>query len=402
MDDKNKKKVIFIASLAAVFIVGILFIQLLNSDEEEQKSDEISTPESERDAYNSRTEAFNDNGKVIDLGSFDDRFNADYKDSSNNSSTQSSEKPKEEDANLFADIEKQIANMNNRQEQEPEKAAPTAQQPPAPTPPANKNLGATAKGNSGGGSTNEVTSSKKSRVELRNERLQQEAQKAIENGDYNNPVIVSAKASQQTQNKAANSDVDFSEVDKYIPSASTSAPPTRIDVKSGKPQKFSDLPATEQRRILLQTGQSEYKESEYIQAKIISTGKIKAGQTIRLMLQENAVLSFRKVPRGTTIAGIVRINDNRVTVTFPSINIKGEIIDVKLDLYGTDGILGLPISGEDFTREAKDEGLEEAISRTGRVGRIIGGVTKSLQRSKDNSIDLGNNVSCILRNRNIN
>ena len=67
MDDKNKKKVIFIASLAAVFIVGILFIQLLNSDEEEQKSDEISTPESERDAYNSRTEAFNDNGKVIDL-----------------------------------------------------------------------------------------------------------------------------------------------------------------------------------------------------------------------------------------------------------------------------------------------------------------------------------------------
>ena len=387
--------------MAAVFIVGILFIQLLNSDEEEQKSDEISTPESERDAYNSRTEAFNDNGKIKDLGSFDDRFNADYKNSSNNSVSQQSGNTKEEDANLFADIEKQIANMKgNRQEQET--STPPTQEQPTPTPPTNKNLGATPKGSSGGGSANEGTNTKKSRVELRNERLQQEAQEAIKKGDYNNPVIVSAKASQQTQNKAANSDVDFSEVDKYIPSASTSAPPARIDVKSGKPQKFSDLPATEQRRILLQTGQSEYKESEYIQAKIISTGKIKAGQTIRLMLQENAVLSFKKVPRGTTIAGIVRINDNRIIVTFPSINVKGEIIDVKLDLYGTDGILGLPISGEDFTREAKDEGLDEAISRTGRMGRIIGGVTKSLQRSKDNSIDLGNNVSCILRNRNIN
>ena len=117
------------------------------------------------------------------------------------------------------------------------------------------------------------------------------------------------------------------------------------------------------------------------------------------MLQEDAVLSFRKIPRGTRIGGVVRMNDNRMTVEFSSINLKGEILDVTLDLYGTDGILGLPVSGEDVTREAKDEGINEAISRTGRVGRVIGSIGQSLRRTKDNSVDLGNNISCILRNR---
>lgn len=280
--------------------------------------------------------------------------------------------------------------------QEPENTPPPAQpEPKQQTVPVKSG---SASGGGGGVSAAPSTPVKKSRKELRNDRLQEEAKQAIARGDYNNPVIVSAKASQQTLNKG-NDNTDFSEVDKYVPTASTGAPPARIDVKSGKPQKFSDLPATEQRRILLQTGQSQYKESEYIQAKIVSTGKIKAGQTIYLMLQEDAVLSFRKVPRGTRIGGVVRMNDNRMTVEFSSFNLKGEVIDVTLDLYGTDGILGLPVSGEDVTREAKDDGINEAISHTGRAGRFIGSITKSLQRTKDNSVDLGNNISCILRNR---
>lgn len=389
MNENNKKKIIYIGIIVGVLIGGFVLIQLLNSDESEEQSDEITTPDKERDAYNSRTEAMNSDGKTVNLGDFNERFNPkNDNEIQTPSASQRNSSNSNDDSGLFAGIDKQIANMQGTR-QEPERT-PT----PAKLESQNQTVSVSSGSVSGGGVSS--TPVKKSRKELRNDRLQEEAKQAIARGDYNNPVIVSAKASQQALNK--NDNTDFSEVDKYIP-ASASTPPARIDIKSGKPQKFSDLPATEQRRILLQTGQSQYKESEYIQAKIISTGKIKAGQTIYLMLQEDAVLSFRKVPRGTRIGGIVRMNDNRMVVQFSSINLKGEILDVTLDLYGTDGILGLPVSGEDVTRDAKDEGIDEAISRTGRVGRVVGSITKSLQRTKDNSVDLGNNISCILRNR---
>lgn len=387
MDAQTKKTYIFYGVIGAVAILALLGWNMMSS-EKKPESDEIETPEKKREAYDSRLQAYNTEKQEANMGDLNKSFgNTDKKEANNTNSSQ--------DNSLFADIDRQIANMAGSR-QEPENTPPPAQpEPKQQTVPVKSG---SASGGGGGVSAAPSTPVKKSRKELRNDRLQEEAKQAIARGDYNNPVIVSAKASQQTLNKG-NDNTDFSEVDKYVPTASTGAPPARIDVKSGKPQKFSDLPATEQRRILLQTGQSQYKESEYIQAKIISTGKIKPGQTIYLMLQEDAVLSFRKVPRGTRIGGVVRMNDNRMTVEFSSINLKGEILDVTLDLYGTDGILGLPVSGEDVTREAKDEGINEAISHTGRVGKFVGSVTKSLQRTKDNSVDLGNNISCILRNR---
>ena len=387
MDAQTKKTYIFYGVIGAVAILAILAWGMMSS-EKKPESDEIETPEKKREAYDSRLQAYNTEKQEANMGDLNKSFgNTDKKEANNTNSSQ--------DNSLFADIDRQIANMAGSR-QEPENTPPPAQpEPKQQTVPVKSG---SASGGGGGVSAAPSTPVKKSRKELRNDRLQEEAKQAIARGDYNNPVIVSAKASQQTLNKG-NDNTDFSEVDKYVPTASTGAPPARIDVKSGKPQKFSDLPATEQRRILLQTGQSQYKESEYIQAKIVSTGKIKPGQTIYLMLQEDAVLSFRKIPRGTRIGGVVRMNDNRMTVEFSSINLKGEILDVTLDLYGTDGILGLPVSGEDVTREAKDEGINEAISHTGRVGKFVGSVTKSLQRTKDNSVDLGNNISCILRNR---
>lgn len=387
MDAQTKKTYIFYGVIGAVAILALLGWNMMSS-EKKPESDEIETPEKKREAYDSRLQAYNTEKQEANMGDLNKSFgNTDKKEANNTNSSQ--------DNSLFADIDRQIANMAGSR-QEPENTPPPAQpEPKQQTVPVKSG---SASGGGGGVSAAPSTPVKKSRKELRNDRLQEEAKQAIARGDYNNPVIVSAKASQQTLNKG-NDNTDFSEVDKYIPTASASAPPTRIDVKSGKPQKFSDLPATEQRRILLQTGQAQYKESEYIQAKIVSTGKIKPGKTIYLMLQEDAVLSFRKMPRGTRIGGVVRMNDNRMTVEFSSINLKGEILDVTLDLYGTDGILGLPVSGEDVTREAKDEGINEAISHTGRVGKFVGSVTKSLQRTKDNSVDLGNNISCILRNR---
>ncbi len=169
----------------------------------------------------------------------------------------------------------------------------------------------------------------------------------------------------------------------------------------GQKLTFEDLPETEQKRILLQTGQRTYQESTEIKAKIISTGEVKAGQTVRLMLQEKAILNFKVIPSGTTISGVVSFNQNRMNINFSTIRLKNEIIKVNLDLYAMDGLKGLPIGGENYTKESEDEGINEAISKTGRIGRIVGSVAKSVRREKEISVDLGRDISCILVNNSI-
>lgn len=364
MNKENKKKIIFIAVLAIILVGGIFLIQVLQSEEEPNTSEEFSTPESQRQAYNSKIEAYNTDKQTVNMGTFEDNFKV------SKETTKEKETQSKDDGGLFNAIDRQIANMG-REEKEAEK----------PREEPRKEV-QTSKPTGGGSGTriatkkvsNEIVSQeeppKKSRRQLREERLEQEQ-----------------KANQ------------FEEVDNLVQQQMPKNTPRR---KVGQKLTFEDLPETEQRRILLQTGQRTYQESSEISAKIISTGEVKAGQAVRLMLQEKAVLSFKVIPSGTIISGTVGFDQNRMKINFSTIRLKNEIIKVNLDLYAMDGLLGLPITGESHTEEAENEGLDEAVSRTGRVGRIAGSVVKSLKSSKKQGVNLGNNVACILVNNNVN
>lgn len=173
----------------------------------------------------------------------------------------------------------------------------------------------------------------------------------------------------------------------------------KISSKS-KNKSFEDLPETEQRRLMLQTG-GRYEESESIKAKIMSTGTIKNGQTVRIITEETANLNYNVIPSGTIIAGIVNFSENRMNIKFSTIRLKNKIIKVNLVVYSMDGLEGFAVDSENFTEDVENEGISEAVKATGRVGRIVGSVISSKKKAREISVDLGRDVRCILVNKNL-
>ena len=173
--------------------------------------------------------------------------------------------------------------------------------------------------------------------------------------------------------------------------------------KRNEVKTFDDLSPSEQRRILLETGQSQYEETAEFSAMIMSSGMVKSGETITIITKEDAYLNFEKIPKGTTMAGIVSFGDNRLQVSFSTIRLKKKIVKVNLSLYGLDGLEGLPVGTDLLSKDVSDTGIDEAtdidISGT-KVERIGKRLFKSAKSRKELKVDLGRDIMCILVNNN--
>lgn len=173
--------------------------------------------------------------------------------------------------------------------------------------------------------------------------------------------------------------------------------------KRNEVKTFDDLSPTEQRRILLETGQSQYEETVEFSAMIMSSGMVKSGETITIITKEDAYLNFEKIPKGTTMAGIVSFGDNRLQVSFSTIRLKKKIVKVNLSLYGLDGLEGLPVGSDLLSKDVSDTRIEEAtdIDVTGTKAERIGKrLFKSAKSRKEVKVDLGRDIMCILVNNN--
>lgn len=173
-------------------------------------------------------------------------------------------------------------------------------------------------------------------------------------------------------------------------------------VRKGKALSFEDLSATEQRRILLETGQSYYQETTEFSAMIMSSGMVKAGETITIITKEDAYINFEKIPKGTTLAGVVSFGENRLQVNFSTIRLKKKILKVDLTLYGLDGLVGLPVDIDMLNKDIRDTGEDEVteVVNTTRLGRIGTALYRGAKGRKEQKVDLGRDIMCILVNNN--
>ena len=180
--------------------------------------------------------------------------------------------------------------------------------------------------------------------------------------------------------------------------------PKKTIRKRNETKSFEELSPTEQRRILLETGQSQYEETSEFSAMIMSSGMVKSGETITIITKEDAYLNFEKIPKGTTMAGIVSFGENRLQVSFSTIRLKKKIIKVNLSLYGLDGLEGLPVGSDLLKKDVSDTGIDEAtdIDITGtKVEKIGKRLFKSSKGRKEVKVDLGRDIMCILVNNNL-
>lgn len=151
----------------------------------------------------------------------------------------------------------------------------------------------------------------------------------------------------------------------------------------------------------------DIRTGKQIRAKLLSQGFATSGRSLSFVLLDNANISGENIKKGQVITGVASEQNNRLLVNFSTIKANNKIIPVQMELYGSDGMAGLPISGSaggsNLGNEAKERAGDYARGQVNRIpviGGVISGVVGGGNRTADNRIKLTPNIQCIIVNYN--
>lgn len=80
-----------------------------------------------------------------------------------------------------------------------------------------------------------------------------------------------------------------------------------------------------------------------IAACVHGTQTVSDGQTLRLRLLEPMAVDDRFIPKGTVLVGGTRIQGERLDIAIETVEYKGTVIPVELEVYDADGRQGIPV-----------------------------------------------------------
>lgn len=147
-------------------------------------------------------------------------------------------------------------------------------------------------------------------------------------------------------------------------------------------------------------------QGKQIRAKLISQGYATPGRSLSFVLLEATKIGNENIAKGQVITGVSSEENNRLMVNFSSIKVKNKIVPVQMQLFGSDGMAGLPVSGSNSNNmgnEATNRGkdmVRDQVNRIPVIGGIISSAVGSGNRTADNKIKLSNNIECIIVNYN--
>ena len=101
-------------------------------------------------------------------------------------------------------------------------------------------------------------------------------------------------------------------------------------------------------------GTAPLTEKNTISACVHTRQTVTDGQTVRFRLFEPMLVSGREIPRNTSVAGVAKIQGERLNVLISSLEYHGNIIPVELAVYDTDGQAGIFIPGSMERSAAKE------------------------------------------------
>lgn len=144
-------------------------------------------------------------------------------------------------------------------------------------------------------------------------------------------------------------------------------------------------------------------------AVIHGTQTIKSGQTALFRTKEEIRYGSVVVPVNTLLTGWASISDNRLTIKINSVRLGHEVYALPLDVYGSDGMQGLPLNydaaGKLASTQASSTATQEISSAASRyggtigrvAGTIISGVGSQVQSIKKVEVKLIDNQSVTLK-----
>lgn len=148
---------------------------------------------------------------------------------------------------------------------------------------------------------------------------------------------------------------------------------------------------------------------EMFRAVIHGTQTIKAGQTALFRTKEDIRYGSVVVPANTLLTGWTSISDNRLTIKINSVRLGHEVYTLPLEVYGSDGMQGLPLNydavGKVANTQASTTATQEISSAAARyggtvgrvAGTIISGVGSQMRSIKNVEVMLIDNQSVILK-----
>lgn len=90
-------------------------------------------------------------------------------------------------------------------------------------------------------------------------------------------------------------------------------------------------------------GKTLTSERNTIEACIHGTQTVSDGQALRIRLLEPMVVDDRFIPKGTVVTGGTRIQGERLDILVTSLEYKGTLLPVELEVYDSDGRQGIPV-----------------------------------------------------------
>lgn len=153
----------------------------------------------------------------------------------------------------------------------------------------------------------------------------------------------------------------------------------------------------EERKKRLQTGRVNTEDDKTIKIAINGTQKVKNGQRATFRMLQDAFIEGQLIKKNTLISGICKFEDFRIQIKITSIRNSRDIIFTDFDVYGMDGLAGIPIESDRSLENVKDRAQDELANETstkGRIGRIL---AESVRSSNNNiEVTLINNHNLIL------
>lgn len=156
----------------------------------------------------------------------------------------------------------------------------------------------------------------------------------------------------------------------------------------------AETPEERRRKAMLQgwgmaettTATSAVEQHSMFQAVIHGTQLVKSGQTALFRTKEPIQYGNLLVPANTLLSGITSVAANRLTIKINSVRLGREVFALPLDVFGSDGIAGIPLNYDEMGKIANSETSSTALRETssamssygGTIGRVVGAVTSSI------------------------
>lgn len=144
-------------------------------------------------------------------------------------------------------------------------------------------------------------------------------------------------------------------------------------------------------------------------AVIHGTQVVRVGQTALFRTKEQICYQGLTLPANTLLSGLVSVSRDRLSIRINSVRFNNEVFSLPLEVYGSDGIAGIPLSynqaGQIADQQVSSTAIQEtsaAVSRYGgTIGRVAGavmsGVGNQVKSAKSQEVTLIDNQSILLK-----